>query len=56
MLSSTMPDDTTGYAMKWDGEWQITYEVFRDMGVAFGVVLILIYVLVVGWFRRSSRR
>jgi multidrug efflux pump subunit AcrB len=51
VLSSTMPDDTTGYAMKWDGEWQITYEVFRDMGIAFGVVLILIYVLVVGWFR-----
>ena len=51
VLSSTMPDETTGYAMKWDGEWQITYEVFRDMGVAFGVVLILIYVLVVGWFR-----
>jgi multidrug efflux pump subunit AcrB len=46
-----MPDQTTGYAMKWDGEWQITYEVFRDMGIAFGVVLILIYVLVVGWFK-----
>ena len=51
ILSSSMPDDTTGYAMKWDGEWQITYEVFRDMGVAFAVVLVLIYVLVVGWFR-----
>jgi len=37
--------------MKWDGEWHITFEVFRDMGAAFGVVLILIYVLVVGWFR-----
>jgi len=37
--------------MKWDGEWQITYEVFRDMGIAFAVVLVLIYVLVVGWFR-----
>ena len=35
-------------AMKWDGEWHITYEVFRDMGIAFGVVLILIYILVVG--------
>jgi len=50
-LSSTLPDDTTGYAMKWDGEWQITYEVFRDMGVAFAVVMVLIYVLVVGWFK-----
>ncbi len=36
--------------MKWDGEWYITYEVFRDLGLAFAVVLILIYVLVVGWF------
>jgi multidrug efflux pump subunit AcrB len=36
--------------MKWDGEWHITYEVFRDLGLAFAVVLILIYVLVVGWF------
>jgi multidrug efflux pump subunit AcrB len=37
--------------MKWDGEWQITYEVFRDMGIAFGVVMLLVYVLVVAWFR-----
>ena len=37
--------------MKWDGEWQITYEVFRDLGIAFAVVLVLIYVLVVGWFQ-----
>jgi multidrug efflux pump subunit AcrB len=51
VLSSALPENTTEYSMKWDGEWQITYEVFRDMGVAFGVVLILIYVLVVGWFR-----
>lgn len=39
------------YAMKWDGEWHITYEVFRDLGIAFGAVLILIYVLVVAWFK-----
>jgi len=39
------------YQMKWDGEWQITYEVFRDMGIAFVAVMILIYFLVVGWFR-----
>jgi multidrug efflux pump subunit AcrB len=51
VLSSALPENTTEYSIKWDGEWQITYEVFRDMGVAFGVVLILIYVLVVGWFR-----
>jgi multidrug efflux pump subunit AcrB len=37
--------------MKWDGEWHITYEVFRDMGIAFAAVLVLIYLLVVGWFR-----
>jgi len=35
----------------WDGEWRITYEVFRGLGIAFGAVLILIYILVVGWFR-----
>ena len=38
-------------AMKWDGEWHITYEVFRDLGIAFAAVLILIYILVVGWFQ-----
>ena len=39
------------YSMKWDGEWHITYEVFRDLGIAFAAVLILIYALVVGWFQ-----
>lgn len=39
-----------GYSMKWDGEWHITYEVFRDLGIAFAAVLILIYVMVVAWF------
>ena len=38
------------YALKWDGEWHITYEVFRDLGIAFAAVLVLIYLLVVGWF------
>ena len=38
-------------ALKWDGEWQITIEVFRDLGLAFAVVLVLIYALMVGWFR-----
>lgn len=39
------------FAMKWDGEWHITYEVFRDLGIAFAAVLVLIYILVVGWFQ-----
>jgi multidrug efflux pump subunit AcrB len=51
VLSTKLPSDSNAYAMKWDGEWHITYEVFRDMGVAFAAVLVLIYVLVVGWFR-----
>lgn len=46
------PDDPyAGYAIKWDGEWQITYETFRDMGAAYAVGLVLIYVLVVAQFR-----
>ena len=47
---TAMPDGSDRYSMKWDGEWHITVEVFRDLGLAFAVVLILIYVLVVGWF------
>ncbi len=43
--------DSSTYAMKWDGEWHITYEVFRDLGIAFAAVLVLIYILVVGWFQ-----
>jgi multidrug efflux pump subunit AcrB len=39
------------YSLKWDGEWHITYEVFRDLGLAFAAVLILIYVLIVAWFK-----
>ena len=49
-LRTSMPFSSNTWSMKWDGEWQITYEVFRDMGLAFGVVMILIYILVVGWF------
>ena len=49
--TATQPWLEDRYAMKWDGEWHITYEVFRDMGIAFAVVLLLIYVIVVGWFR-----
>jgi multidrug efflux pump subunit AcrB len=39
------------YSVKWDGEWQITYEVFRDLGSAFAIVLVIIYILIVGWFQ-----
>lgn len=48
---TAMPQRTDRYSMKWDGEWHITVEVFRDLGLAFAAVLVLIYVLVVGWFR-----
>ncbi len=51
VLATHLPEDSSTYAIKWDGEWHITYEVFRDMGVAFAAVLVLIYFLVVGWFR-----
>ncbi|MHB8798028.1 MAG: efflux RND transporter permease subunit [Thermoanaerobaculia bacterium] len=51
VMSTKLPTDSTKYAMKWDGEWHITYEVFRDMGIAFAAVLVLIYFLVVGWFK-----
>ncbi len=46
-----LPFDDTEPAMKWDGEWHITLEVFRDLGLAFGAVLVLIAMLMVGWFR-----
>ena len=49
--SAIQPWLEDSYAMKWDGEWHITYEVFRDLGVAFAAVLVLIYVLVVAWFK-----
>jgi multidrug efflux pump subunit AcrB len=48
---AALPTDSEHYSMKWDGEWHITYEVFRDLGIAFAAVLILIYALVVGWFQ-----
>ena len=49
--SARLPFTGDRYSMKWDGEWHITYEVFRDLGLAFAAVLVLIYVLVVGWFQ-----
>jgi len=48
---AALPADGSRYSMKWDGEWHVTYEVFRDLGIAFAAVLILIYGLVVGWFQ-----
>jgi multidrug efflux pump subunit AcrB len=45
------PEDPYRFTLKWDGEWQITYETFRDMGLAYSVGLILIYLLVVAQFR-----
>jgi multidrug efflux pump subunit AcrB len=50
-MGTTQPTDPERYSVKWDGEWHITVEVFRDLGIAFAAVLILIYVLVVGWFQ-----
>jgi len=50
-LWTSMPMNQNQWSVKYDGEWQITFEVFRDLGIAFAVVLILIYVLVVGWFQ-----
>jgi len=49
--TANVPSDAGRYALKWDGEWHVTYEVFRDLGIAFAAVLILIYGLVVGWFQ-----
>jgi len=48
------PPTSDRSALKWDGEWQITYEVFRDLGIAFAVVLVLIAILVIGWFQSFS--
>ena len=45
------PSKEDNFTLKWDGEWQITYEVFRDLGIAFLFVLIIIYVLIVAWFQ-----
>src|SRR5208337_4148867 len=50
-FTAIQPPDAKKLAVKWDGEWHITYEVFRDLGLAFAAALVLIYVLVVGWFK-----
>ena len=51
LYNAVQPARLDETALKWDGEWQITIEVFRDLGIAFAAVLLLIYVLVVGWFQ-----
>ncbi|NBC86507.1 MAG: AcrB/AcrD/AcrF family protein [Bacteroidetes bacterium] len=50
-LYTDQPFATDGYSLKWDGEWRVTYKVFRDLGIAFAVVLLIIYILIVGWFQ-----
>jgi len=50
-LYTANPKSDEKLAMKWDGEWQITFEVFRDLGTAFAVVLVIIYLLIIGWFQ-----
>lgn len=45
------PESEQDFTVKWDGEWQITLEVFRDLGTAFAIVLVIIYILIVGWFQ-----
>jgi multidrug efflux pump subunit AcrB len=47
---ASMPDETQQITMKWDGEWDVTQQVFRDMGASFAVVIVLIYFLLVAWF------
>ena len=51
ILSNSQPENEDNYSMKWDGEWQITYEVFRDLGIAFAIAILIIYLLIVGWFQ-----
>ncbi|MDY0383798.1 efflux RND transporter permease subunit [Trichlorobacter sp.] len=51
ILAARQPWSEATMGMKWDGEWHITYEVFRDLGIAFGAVMVLIYILVVAWFK-----
>ena len=50
-LYMEQPSDESDFTVKWDGEWQITLEVFRDLGIAFMVVIVIIYMLIVGWFQ-----
>jgi len=54
LQTADVPWNTVAPVVKWDGEWFITYEVFRDLGGAFAVVMVLIYILVLGWFKSFS--
>ncbi|MGE0763749.1 MAG: efflux RND transporter permease subunit [Bdellovibrionales bacterium] len=54
LQTADVPWNTEAPVVKWDGEWFITYEVFRDLGGAFAVVMVLIYILVLGWFKSFS--
>jgi len=54
IYNASMPFDDREPSMKWDGEWQITLEVFRDLGLAFAAVLVVIYMLMVGWFKNYT--
>src|SRR4029078_2973207 len=51
IYNASQPLNQDSPAIKWCGEWQITIEVFRDLGTAFAAVLVLIFILMVGWFR-----
>lgn len=51
---TAQPSFEDQFSLKWDGEWQITFEVFRDLGIAFVVVIVIIYMLIVGWFQNFT--
>ncbi len=50
-LYTKQPDNENNFTVKWDGEWQITLDVFKDLGTAFLIVIVIIYMLIVGWFQ-----
>ena len=54
VFNATMPEHDLEPAIKWDGEWQVTLEVFRDLGLAFAAVCVLIYMLMVAWFKNYA--
>jgi multidrug efflux pump subunit AcrB len=51
---NAQPVNQDEYSLKWDGEWQITFEVFRDLGIAFAAVILIIYMLIVAWFQNFT--
>jgi len=50
----SQPESEKNFTLKWDGEWQITYEVFRDLGIAFLIAIIIIYMLIIAWFQNFT--